>query len=216
MRVYHLMKEKWAREALKLRRLKLSLLDDMNDPFELLAVSLVDRQDRVDFRQLRKELSQEIGVLCFSRSWSNPVLWSHYGDRHHGVCLGFDVPDHALTEVDYQLERFTANDGNRSDETSVKELADKLLTTKFEHWRYEDEVRVVLRLEGMKPESGLFFVRFSSDLRLREVISGPRSALSLADVRALLTEEDRNVTLTQGRLAFGSFKVVKNKAAKDA
>ena len=210
------MTEKWAREALKLRRLKLSLLDDMNDPFELLAVSLVDRQDRVDFPRLRKELSQEIGVLCFSRSWNNPVLWSHYGDRHHGLCLGFDVPDHALTEVNYQLERFTANDGDRSNETLVKELSDKLLTTKFEHWRYEEEIRVVLRLAGMTPESGLFFVPFSSGLCLREVITGPRSGLSLADIRSLLTAEDRNVTLTKGRLAFGSFKVVKNNAAKDA
>ena len=31
-------------------------------------------------------------ILCFSRNWDNLLLWSHYGDRHMGVCLGFDIP----------------------------------------------------------------------------------------------------------------------------
>jgi hypothetical protein len=24
-------------------------------------------------------------------------MWSHYGDRHKGICLGFDVPDNEFT-----------------------------------------------------------------------------------------------------------------------
>jgi len=143
-------------------------------------------------------------------------LWSHYGDRHRGLCLGFDVPDNMLKEVDYQLERFKAKDDNRAGESSGKDVAYRLLTTKFEHWRYEEEVRVVLRLDSIAPEAGRYFVPFSPGLRLREVITGPRSALSLPEVRGLLAEEDGDVTLSQGRLAFQSFKVVKNLAARDA
>ena len=54
----------------------------MNDPFELLSVDLSEPDDRTTFDGLKADLNQTIGVLCFSRGWSNPVLWSHYGDRH--------------------------------------------------------------------------------------------------------------------------------------
>ncbi len=26
-------------------------------------------------------------------AWSNPVIWAHYGDKHRGLCLGFEVPE---------------------------------------------------------------------------------------------------------------------------
>jgi hypothetical protein len=35
MRVYHFLPERWAIEDLVKKRLKVSLLDDLNDPFEL-------------------------------------------------------------------------------------------------------------------------------------------------------------------------------------
>ena len=26
------------------------------------------------------------GMLCFSKGWHNPVQWSHYTDKHKGIC----------------------------------------------------------------------------------------------------------------------------------
>jgi hypothetical protein len=43
-------------------------------------------------------------MLCFSRDWHNPVQWSHYADKHRGICLGFDVPDSLLVPVQYTKE----------------------------------------------------------------------------------------------------------------
>ena len=48
------------------------------------------------------------GVLCFSRGWHNPLLWSHYGDKHRGVCLGFDVPNAHIVHVSYNSSRLLA------------------------------------------------------------------------------------------------------------
>ena len=28
-------------------------------------------------------------------------MWGHYGERHTGICLGFDVPDEMLADVIY-------------------------------------------------------------------------------------------------------------------
>lgn len=34
-----------------------------------------------------------IGVIGFGACWPSPVMRVHYGDKHFGVALGFDVPD---------------------------------------------------------------------------------------------------------------------------
>lgn len=40
-------------------------------------------------RELRRHY--ERGVCCFSTSYSNPLLWSHYGDQHKGLCIGYKL-----------------------------------------------------------------------------------------------------------------------------
>jgi len=69
------------------------------------------------------------GLLCFSRHWHNPVLWAHYADSHKGLCLGFDVPDGdrdvAYVERPIKLTHLDLS------------VADSMLFTKYEHWRYE-------------------------------------------------------------------------------
>ena len=46
MLVYHLLPEKFALGNLRLRRLKVARLDDMNDPFELLGATLQKKEHR--------------------------------------------------------------------------------------------------------------------------------------------------------------------------
>jgi hypothetical protein len=147
MRAYYLTCERWALEAIKRRRLKLSLLNEMNDPFELLGRELKTRNDRAEFLQGKEEMNETIGVLCFSQSWDNPVLWSHYADKHRGICLGFDVLDDWVLEISYQGKRLQEEVEGELPVQDHKTLGQKLLTTKYEHWRYENEVRMILKLE---------------------------------------------------------------------
>ena len=57
------------------------------------------------FRAFKKEMEQSYGILCFCRTKRNPVLWSHYADKHKGMCLGFDVRDDSLNAVKYVSRR---------------------------------------------------------------------------------------------------------------
>ncbi len=91
MFAYHLTSEKYAFESIQRMRLKLALLDDMNDPFELMALEARTKDDRAFFKRLKVEMSASVGVLCFSKHWRNPVLWSHYADKHKGICFCFDI-----------------------------------------------------------------------------------------------------------------------------
>jgi hypothetical protein len=49
-----------------------------------------------------------MGLLCFAGDWSEPVMWSHYAEKHTGICLGFDVSRSAVQQVSYQDDRILA------------------------------------------------------------------------------------------------------------
>lgn len=100
-------------------------------------------------RELRRHY--ERGVCCFSTTYASPLLWSHYGDQHRGVCIGYGLdrkPKPQLRRVKYG--------GSRSVQTSVltralvnedskakDELDRDVLLRKASGWRYEKEWRLI-------------------------------------------------------------------------
>jgi Protein of unknown function (DUF2971) len=214
MRVYHLISEHWALESLRLQRLKLALLEDMNDPFELLGVELRTPEDRQFFqRELRPEMNRTVGVLCFSRTWNNPVLWSHYADKHRGLCLGFDVPDDLVCDVTYRRTRLSPDLEHATSRHAKDSLAYRLMTTKYKHWVYEDEVRLIFNLEDVQLDDKKYFVPYCDALTLKEVVIGPHCKLTKNDVRATLMPEEAKVSILRTRLAFRSYRVVRDRSA---
>ena len=101
MKLYYLTSEEWAHVILKERRLKLSTIPELNDPFELLGASIGEPAARKVLRYVQARVSETFGLLCMSTTWQSPVMWAHYGDKHRGVCLGFEVTDQAAREVNY-------------------------------------------------------------------------------------------------------------------
>jgi len=212
MRVYHLSEAQFALSNVALRRIKISRFSDLNDPFELLGADLNNKEHRRAFRLSKEEIDQNKGLLCFSSSWDNPVLWSHYAEKHRGVCLGFDVPDHLLVPVIYTDKPMKIDTGGKSSLPKLSEsFVNALLRTKYVDWRYEDEYRVFLQLDHKAAECGLYFYSFSSALVLREVILGPRCELPIKGIRELVANFDPQVYVIKSRLAFTRFKVVENK-----
>jgi hypothetical protein len=209
MRAYHLTSESWALEAIKNRRLKVALFNDMNDPFELLAMELKNSKDRAEVRQLKKDTNAALGALCFSQCYGNPVLWSHYADKHRGICLGFDIRDDRAHEIQYQGERLQDIEKEFLEGES-EILGHRLLTTKFEHWRYEDEVRMLLKLEEAEHEDGYYFLPFGDALSLKEIILGVRCKLS-SDELAKMVAKDAEIS--RAGLAPDSYKIIRMKAS---
>jgi hypothetical protein len=209
MRAYHLTTEHWALESMRRRRLKLAMLEDMNDPFELLGIELKTPEDRAFFQEkLKPEMNRTIGLLCFSRTWSNPVLWSHYADKHRGLCLGFDIPDQHAKEVTYVRRRLKAEIENTNFSDKNSSPGYKLITTKYKHWRYEDEVRLIIPLEHAQREGSNYFVSYCDGLVLREIVVGLRSRLTNQHLLATLSPEDAGVSIIRSRLASGSYNVL--------
>ena len=211
MRAYHLTSEKYALESIQRERLKLSLLADMNDPFELMALEARAPKDRAFFKQLKSEMHETVGVLCFSKKWRNPVLWSHYADKHRGICLGFDIPDEHVLEVDYRTTRLKAELEDEDTPPGGKHVAIRLITTKFSHWKYENEVRLIYRLDDVKKEEDKYFAPYFPWLELREIVLGPRSELRVEDVRNATAKRHPDAQVFRSRLAFRSYSVVRDR-----
>ena len=213
VRAYYLTEASFALASIALRRMKIARYLDSNDPFELLGA---DRSDPLQRRLLelsRTRSHEQYGMLCFSRGWHDPVLWSHYADRHRGICLGFDVARHLLSTIKYIKTPIppVPLKGHNPTPREATDFFGLLLRVKSEGWRYEREIRASVRLDPKTAEGGLYFMPFSPHLRLRQVFLGARCTLPLDAVRELAIRTDSSVEVFQTRLAFRSFRVVKNR-----
>lgn len=200
---------KFGLENLEKRRLKISLFSTVNDPFELLGVELSDKTVRKAVQYESSVLTKEKGLLCFSSDKYNPVQWAHYSDNHKGLCLGFEIPKSYVEEVSYVANRLNKSILN------APEKHKKLLTTKFNHWSYEQEYRMLLELINYPEESSnLRFKHFDELLTLKEVYIGCRSDLKFDDIKNAFQSTSESVVVKHTRPAFKNFKIVWDKKKK--
>lgn len=209
MRVYYFTPSQFALSNIALRRLKISRLSQLNDPFELLAVNLKSPSHRQFFRRVKERLDQDNGVLCFSRAWHNPLLWGHYADKHTGIALGFDINSELLEPVIYSKRPLKIDiDTVLNMPILNDEVVNKLARTKFYDWKYEDEMRAYVKLDHSTRESGFYFYPFDASVALKEVILGPRCELPIKSIESLLETYPHPVKVFQSRIAFQSFRVI--------
>jgi hypothetical protein len=211
MRLYHFMNAKYGLQAIRRQRLKIARITELNDPFEFLQVASSDPRTRARYQYVKRALSEYMGLLCFSESWRNPVQWSHYAQSHRGVCLGFDVaPSTDIRKVRYVANRISPNlRAMREDGPAALGHMLELLTLKFEHWHYEQEHRLFVRLAD-EDKSGMYFFSFagSPDVKLSEIIVGAYSEISPEQIKRALGRRSGEVKAHKARLAFRTFEVV--------
>ena len=110
----------------------------------------------------------EKGIVSFAEREDCPLMWSHYGDQHRGICLGYSVPEGIAGDVQkvaYGRGRLVKAsevgamlDGD--DEARAK-VDEAVMLRKAESWAYEREWRLIGR-RGTK----------GSPLELEEIIFG--------------------------------------------
>ena len=172
-RVYKFTSAQYGISNLEKKRLKLSTIEDLNDPFDLCPLDTTDPVVSRAAEALNSQFWPTTAILCFSRNWDNLLLWSHYGDSHRRICLGFDIPEgepgaNFDTDVLYQPNLLQI----RPPADVNFDLANRLLRTKHESWSYEQEVRMFAELSDPPDAEGLHWIDFGSHLTLKEVIIG--------------------------------------------
>jgi len=122
------------------------------------------------------------GIFCLSERFDSTLMWSHYGDQHKGICLGYSVSEAAkkdIHKVDYeQNDRLVkASDvvamlaGDREAEQRIDQA---VLYRKAADWEYEQEWRLIGKRGQQK-----------NPLDLEEVTFGLKCS---AEVKAVLVK----------------------------
>lgn len=207
---YYMTSAKWADVILTERRLKLSRFHESNDPFELNLIDSRDPKRREVARLISDHHSKRTGMICFGRTWENPVMWAHYAEKHSGVCLGFAVEPSLLSRVDYTDTKLDVELGVHLPKGGLSEdLLQRVLLTKSTSWQYEQEWRVLSQLETPDPHNGLYYTDFGAQLELRAVIIGYRCPWTIERVFEMINGHvTAPVRIWKARPAFGRFAIV--------
>jgi hypothetical protein len=195
---FHFMKTQYALEALRRSRLKVALIHKLNDPFDLLGAVSVEAAHNEKFRSFKEEnVAKNYGILCFSKSMEDPVMWSHYTDCHRGIALEFEISDEDIIEVNYVKER--VNFDNRVNQaiqrnTFTEDDVLGLLRTKFDNWKYENEVRTFHKLSTLEIEINnctedlLYFEKYdeNNNMKLVGLVLGIECSITKDNIEKFL------------------------------
>ncbi|MCU7852828.1 MAG: DUF2971 domain-containing protein [Candidatus Thiodiazotropha sp. (ex Monitilora ramsayi)] len=212
MKLYHFLSEKWALEALEKQVIKVSKYDDLNDPFELLVMSLEDKVARSVMQENKRKINEILRILCFSKRWRNPLLWGHYADKHSGIALEFEIPSSNAHPITYEKDRSSLDLHalmDKRDEAAKLEMF-KMYTTKYSDWSYEEEYRVQFTKEEFFTKGEHDFVRLNNGLNITGLVLGPLNSTSRDKIERSIPV-GKKITVTTTRIAFQSFDVVYQK-----
>ena len=152
------------------------------------------------------------GIVSLAERATCPLMWSHYGDQHRGICVGYSVPDDArslLLKVQYGGTRAVRASlvirMLRGDAGAEAELDAAVLGVKARSWAYEREWRLI-DARGLR----------DSPLEIEEIIFGMRceAAVKFVVARAL-EKRKRPVKLFEMSEISGTFSLRKTKLDTD-
>lgn len=158
---------------------------------------------------IEQEIRQhyERGICCFSTCYSSPLLWSHYGDQHRGLCIGYGtdrLPTPTFHQVLYGHNRTIKTSlleraFIEKDPHAIDDLDRHFLLRKDDAWAYEAEWRLI-------GNAGLQ----ASPLLMQEITFGLRCPLPVTHtvVQALSAREKPVHFFTMGEVR-GSFKLIR-------
>ena len=134
---------------------------DFNDPFDC-NVNLAEDIGELDkMETVKRNKYKNIGVCSFSETIDSHLMWAHYTNNYNGFALEF-----IGNKIDVKLRRESINRNSLTrviyPENPVKISKDYpfayhyLLTTKFKHWSYEKEWRIIAELNSQDREMEYF------------------------------------------------------------
>ncbi|WP_174800717.1 DUF2971 domain-containing protein [Martelella limonii] len=142
------------------------------------------------------------GIISMAERYNCPLMWSHYGDQHRGICFGYSIPEDArrhLYKVTYDGDRTVKASSVQAmlrGSEDARQLVDAaVLSRKAPDWEYEKEWRLV-GTRGVQ----------NSPLELEEIIFGIRCSQTVKfSLLRSLNERRRQVSFYEMREQRGAF-----------
>jgi Protein of unknown function (DUF2971). len=162
-------------------------------------------------------------ILCFTTKYDDMLMWSHYANKHQGICIGYNVKnygkkyylhinqndlkgnsvgnDHVLIEkVKYSKKMPKRHNLLNGDLESFRAF----LLTKSYDWKYEREFRCILSEEDMKNK----LIHFSKN-DIAEIIIGCK-AQDIIQQEILKYVDSKSIRVFKLTLEMDSYQLKKN------
>lgn len=179
MQLYYFTKLQYGLASVRDKRIKISLYDSLNDPFDFLGVATDSKAQEDELQKLRDEMSAKSGIICLSETWKEPLMWGHYANSHKGVCLGFEVRAGHYQKIDYRATRPKLSEFGK---TSISELTEaeraQIARKKFNRWSYEREWRRIVDLGPADFVDGNYYLPFDGSMVLKTILFGSKSGIT--------------------------------------
>ena len=205
MKLYKYTSAKYALEFLRTRELKVTTLEDTNDPDEWVPYRMTP--DGHDYladpsrrKQFRENVGAKFGFISLSSQMDNNVMWGHYADKFRGIVLEFETqPQAKIIPVKYQQTRYVLHDAVSYRNGEHLEL----IARKSSEWSYETEWRCFVEIVACKLvpfDHGRHIYLFPTEpnLKLSGIILGPDCPLEFGNVITELEAwQDHDITISR-------------------
>ena len=200
-------------QAIEHKRLKVSHPYNLNDIYDCWPKIIFDRsfdsaKNEAFEEEFIRNVHADVGLGCYCGDATNLLLWSHYGDSHKGIALGFDLPigrpfrnplepsdRRIIVKVDYPRSNtrkvidWQTEVAPFPEDQHFLKVMEAGFTVKGWDWKYEEEYREFVFLNECIPSGTLYFSQILQG-SLREVILGARCSLNPLFVRRLNNRVD--------------------------
>jgi hypothetical protein len=143
-------------EIILQQRLYCSDLESLNDPLEGIFAFYTNQKNNYGEQSEKIRAIQEciktLKVCSLSKTFDSHLLWAHYANGFKGITIEVEIPDShtSIREVKYGGVFSSFNIDNH---LNAEDVAIDVLTSKFQDWSYEKEVRVIQRDNYFQLES---------------------------------------------------------------
>lgn len=180
MRLHYYTSAEHAIDDIENERIKISVLDAVNDPNEWVPnIELTHLPIESIREMIMQSYNIEWGFISFSKSWNIAPMWGMYADKFKGAVLEFEIDDALVREVEYTATRVSCKMNIAKDFDA--EDFEKVIRRKSLDWSYEQEVRYIIQLFPRNCElvNDNYFAKIgigkenNKEMRLTSVRCGP-------------------------------------------
>ncbi len=204
------------------------ILDSSGEQFsgmDLLEIRVhIGKHARRAVRDIIEDTRNTKGILSLSLNRSELLMWSHYCDSHRGFVVGFyglhdyfqkGIPDKrgGLRPVEYFQARPVLPP---DEEFSTQNIANILLFSKSDHWKYEQEMRMLHnvkyadeKLEKLDPGGyPIYLFEFPTETIMEVILGCQMPKPKREEITALVKEKYPSAKLYQAEMSKTDFDLV--------
>ena len=136
------------------------------------------RKFSIEMKNTYNNIRDNSLITCFSKRNDSILMWSHYGDKHKGICFELKNNEELYSKVSYRNRRYKLNflkiyrgylySQHKKceyvfDSRKYKRIIMKAFLAKQKDWNYEKEIRCILfkgdKLKEFYQNGGNYFLK---------------------------------------------------------